>query len=311
MFNSKDSRGVWPAAVLPFDDELNIDVASLRSHVAGLADVPGVKAVVVNGHAGEVTSLTHEEQELVVRVTVEAVQGKVLVISGVFGSSTAECVSLAKMAKRAGADGTLLFPPPLFSGGAQVRDEMPKHFVTEVAKAAEVPMVLFELPVRDGLGYKTSVLQELCRTIDSIQAVKEGSDDPVLYERNVNAIREYREDVQILTTNNAWLLESLAIGADGILSGAGCIAAELQVDLFTAMEEGDLAEARAANSKLYPLTEAFYRSPLLDMHNRMKVGLEYLGRLPSANVRPPLLPLREEERVEIHQAVRTAGLAAA
>ena len=78
-------------------------------------------------------------------------------------------------------------------------------------------------------------------------------------------------------------------------SGAGSVIANLQVALFEAFKKGDLEEARSLNDRIYPTVRAFYDAPFLDMHNRMKEALHYLGRLPEAHVRPPLMKLTNSE----------------
>ena len=84
--------------------------------------------------------------------------------------------------------------------------------------------------------------------------------------------------------------------------------ADLQVALFNAMHDNDLQRARQINDCIYPLAQAFYRAPFLDMHNRMKVCLELLGRIDRAVVRPPLMPLSSAEIDEMRTALVASGL---
>ena len=94
----------------------------------------------------------------------------------------------------------------------------------------------------------------------------------------------------------------------GLLSGAGSVIADLQVELFNAMQRNDLALAQTINDRIYPLAQAFYRAPFLDMHNRMKECLVLLGRLDEAVVRPPLQKLKETEISFLEEALVDAGL---
>ena len=82
----------------------------------------------------------------------------------------------------------------------------------------------------------------------------------------------------------------------------------MQVALFRAFKNGDLTEARRINDKIYPTVRAFYDAPFLDMHNRMKEALFYLGRLPEAHVRPPLMKLHKDEISKIQNCMDCAGL---
>ena len=83
---------------------------------------------------------------------------------------------------------------------------------------------------------------------------------------------------------------------------------ELQVALFQAVKAGNLPGAQAINDRIYPLAQAFYTPPFLDMHNRMKECLVLLGRQQRAVVRPPLMKLTDAEIDGLRQALRAAGL---
>jgi 4-hydroxy-tetrahydrodipicolinate synthase len=103
-------------------------------------------------------------------------------------------------------------------------------------------------------------------------------------------------------------MASLTMGADGLLSGAGSVVAALQVELFEAVKSGDLNRAMAVNDRLYPLQQAFYAEPFLDMHNRMKESLVILGLLERAVVRPPLMKLSDREIALLGDALGEARL---
>jgi len=299
--------GVWPAALTPFGPDGAIDEAALAAHLAGLAAVPGVTALVVNGHAGETTSLDAAERRRVVRLARGAAGGRA-VVAGIVADDTRAACALARDAAAEGADGILLFPPALFAGGANLRPDMAVGFVRTVAEACGLPITLFQLSRASGLGFETPLLVRLCREVPAIVAVKEGSDLPAAYEDNVAALRSLDRPVAILTTNNSWLLASLAHGADGILSGIGSVAPDILAEMLAATRRGDWEAARRANDRLRPLARAFYRAPSLDMHNRMKTALHILGRLPDPAPRPPLLPIEAAERAAIRAALAESGL---
>jgi 4-hydroxy-tetrahydrodipicolinate synthase len=103
-------------------------------------------------------------------------------------------------------------------------------------------------------------------------------------------------------------MSSLVMGANGLLSGAGSVVADLQVSLFEAVRANDLAAAKAVNDRLYPVQQAFYSAPFLDMHNRMKECLVLLGRLKRAVVRPPLVKLPEAEIARLKAALEAARI---
>ena len=105
-----------------------------------------------------------------------------------------------------------------------------------------------------------------------------------------------------------WLMASLTMGCNGLLSGSGSVIADLQVALFEAVRAGDLSRAQQLNDRIWPTAQCFYKNPTGDMHNRMKEALVILGRQERAVVRPPLCKLTEAEIAEIARALDDAGI---
>ncbi|MGF6958272.1 dihydrodipicolinate synthase/N-acetylneuraminate lyase [Paraburkholderia youngii] len=132
----------------------------------------------------------------------------------------------------------------------------------------------------------------------------------MVHERNVRTFQQFDRPVNVLSTNSSWLMSSLVMGCKGLLSGAGAgsVVASQQVELFEAVQRNDLVAARAVNDRLYPLQQAFYAPPFLDMHNRMKEALVILGQFRSATVRPPLLKLDAGEIERVRAALIESGL---
>ena len=128
------------------------------------------------------------------------------------------------------------------------------------------------------------------------------------YEKNLRALRASGRPVAMLSSFTMSLMASFLLGADGCISGMGSVAADLQAELFAAVEAGDIARAHQVNERLAPLVAVFYAPPFVDMHNRMKEALALLGRIPAAHVRPPLTPISDDERQRIRLALRAARL---
>jgi 4-hydroxy-tetrahydrodipicolinate synthase len=144
--------------------------------------------------------------------------------------------------------------------------------------------------------------------VASIRAIKDWAGNVAQHEMHIRALQSLPRPVSVLSTHSAWLLSSLVLGCDGLLSGSGSVIAGLQAQLFHAVRANDLAEARRLNDRIYPLARVFYADPWADMHNRMKEALVLLGRLPRAVVRPPLVKLADVEIERIRAALAEAGL---
>lgn len=302
------ARGVIPACLLPFDTQTRIDDSSLRGHLRDLAGIDGVTAVTVNGHASEVHALDLGEQQQALEIAVDELSDKRPVVAGVFASDGRRGAEIAGMAGRCGAAALLVFPPDPFALGAQRRPEMAFAYFERIAATTDLPLIVFQYPLAGGLGYPLDTLVGLCERIPSIVAIKDWCHDPPLHERQIRALHGLTRRVNVLSTHSTWLLGSLVMGCDGILSGAGSVVADLHVALLKAILAGDLSRARRVNDRLFPTVQAFYRDPWVDMHNRMKEALVLLGRLPRAVVRSPLVALSAGEVAIIRGHLDAAGL---
>jgi len=301
--------GCIPANLLPFTADLQIDVAAYRQHLRWLADTKGVTAIVANGHAAEVSSLSREERQRALALALEEVGDRLPIIAGVYADGTQEAITFARDAKAAGAQGLLVFPPTIFMWGAQVKPDMVLRHFSVLADAIDLPLIVFEYPPVSGLGYSPETLSELCK-IPSVVGVKDWSNDIVAYEKNLRALRASGRPVAMLSSFTMSLMATFLLGSDGCISGMGSVAADLQAALYAAVTAGNLAEAHRINERLVPLVNVFYAPPFVDMHNRMKEALALLGRIPAAHVRPPLTPVSDDERHRIRLALRAAGLSA-
>lgn len=302
-----EPRGVIPACLLPFDTDYAIDEAGFRSHLRDVAAVDGITAVTVNAHASEVATCTIEEQRRVMDITMDEIGDRLPVVHGVYSDGSHLAADIARRAQEQGASALLVFPSNTLSMGGALRPEMAiAHFET-IAAASDLPIIAFQYPLA-GVGYPVDTLVRLCERVPTVRAIKDWCNDGKQHEQHVRELRGLSRPVNVLSTHSSWLLQSLALGCDGLLSGAGSVIANLQVAIFRAMQVGDLEEARRLADRIYPTTRAFYDPPFLDMHNRMKQALVYLGRMRSGTVRPPLMKLSDAEIQHIARCMDAAGL---
>jgi 4-hydroxy-tetrahydrodipicolinate synthase len=301
-------QGVIPAVILPFHDDLSIDEASYRRHLRDVTATPGLSAITTNAHASEIASCSFDEQVRVLDITMDEIGDRLPVVAGVYADGSLEAARIARMAASGGASALLVFPPNPFTLGQ--RPEMALAHFARIADATDLPLIVFEYPVTGGQGYPFATLLEICERIPTVRAIKDMCGNVPLHERHIRALRALPRPVNVLTTHSAWLLSSLVLGCDGLLSGSGSIIPELQAELYAAVRADDLMLARALNDRIQPLAEVFYADPMVDMHNRMKEGLVMLGRQPRAVVRPPLVKLTRAEIERIRAALVAAGLLA-
>ncbi len=345
-------RGVVPAALMPFADDLSIDRAAFRRHVAILAATKGVTAILVNGEAAQASALSLEERRTALAEALAETGGRVPILAGVGSGASDDVEAQAKDAERQDAKGLLVFPPArpqtahgegrgtgvgsqrpvgvrsnamnssTFRGphGDRERETSPHpepesanrthgeaalERFRRIAGATSLPLVAFQQKVGVGPGYETEILLRIA-AIPSVAAVKEGSGDPLLFERHLRALRAMPGNIAVWTTHSRWLLADLATGADGVVSGMGSVAASLHAQICEAVWKGDLPAARAASDRLFPLVELFY-APGINAHTRMKAALALKGIFPSARVRPPMRDFPESELAPLRAALERVG----
>jgi 4-hydroxy-tetrahydrodipicolinate synthase len=299
-------HGVIPAVLLPFHDDLSIDEKSFRSHLRDVAAVKGVSALTINAHSTEVASCTFDEQRRVLEVAQDEIGGKLPIVNGIWADGSLEAARIARMAADGGASGLLVFPPAPFTMGQS--PEMALAHFKRIADATDLPIIVFQYPLATGQGYPRDTLLRMVDQVPSIRAIKDWAGNAPQHEMHIRTLQSLPRPVNVLTTHSAWLFSSLVLGCNGLLSGSGSVIADLQAQLFRAVQANDLAEAKRLNDRIQPTARVFYAEPWADMHNRMKEALVLLGRLPRAVVRPPLVKLARAEIDRIRAALVEAVL---
>jgi 4-hydroxy-tetrahydrodipicolinate synthase len=299
-------HGVIPAVLLPFHDDLSIDEKSFRRHLRDVAAVKGLSAVTINAHSTEVASCTFDEQRRVLDTARDEIGDRLPIVNGIWADGSIEAARIARMATEGGASALLVFPPAPFTLGQS--SEMALAHFKRIADASDLPIIVFQYPLATGQGYPRDTLLKMCEQVPTIRAIKDWAGNVPQHEMHIRLLQSLPRPVNVLTTHSAWLLSSLVLGCNGLLSGSGSVIADLQSQLFAAVQANDLKTARAVNDRIYPLAKVFYADPWADMHNRMKEALVLLGRLPRAVVRPPLVKLARPEIERIRAALVESGL---
>jgi|TARA_B110000444_G_scaffold250628_1_gene277357 4-hydroxy-tetrahydrodipicolinate synthase len=296
-------NGVIPATLLAFNNDFEIDEKSSRKHIRDCALTNGISAITVNGHSSEIHACSFDEQKRILNFSLDEVGDITHVINGIYADGSIEAAKIAKMSSDNGASALLCFPPQSMSMGGHLRPEMALEHFKRIADSTDLPLICFNYPSAGNLSYPFETLLKLFEAVPTIKAIKDWSNDPMLHEKHIKTFQNLSNPVNVLTTHSSWLMSSLVMGANGLLSGAGSIMADFQVALFKAVQNKDLTLAQAINDKIFPLAQAFYSPPFLDMHNRMKEALVLLGKLEKAVVRPPLMKLSSEEIQNIKSAL--------
>jgi 4-hydroxy-tetrahydrodipicolinate synthase len=281
--------GVITAMVTPFAEDLSVDEAAARKVARHLID-NGCHGLVLSGTTGESPTLDDEEKLALLRAVRDEVGHDVLIICGTGSNDTRHSARLSAAAADNGADAVLAVTPyynkPNFRG-------IKAHYEA-VAKAAGIPVVLYNIPSRVVVNLSAEELAELGR-IDNVVAVKQANDD------ELGAV----EGLRILAGNDGTFLPTLEMGeAGGILVASHLVAAEMR-EIYDAIQAGDLDRAREIDAKLRPIYEMIsHVNPI-----PVKAALDLLG-ICSSRARLPIVEANEDERDQIRQVLERQGLLA-
>ncbi len=278
--------GVGTALVTPFaaDDSIDFETFGRLIDRQIAAKIP---SLVVCGTTGEPATMTEAEQDQAIGFVVNRAAGRAVVIAGVGGNDTKRVCRRAQTARQLGAD-AILAVTPYYNKTTQAG--LIEHF-TRVADAAELPVVLYNVPSRTGLN----LLPETAMRLSGhplIRALKEANAD----------LRQMNEDARLLTGkmavycgNDEHAFTALALGADGVISVASNLVPEAVMGVVDSFLKGDIEGSRMKQLLLNPLIDALFLevSPI-----PVKEALALVG-FGNGKTRPPLVPLGAASREKL------------
>ncbi|GGF89750.1 dihydrodipicolinate synthase family protein [Azorhizobium oxalatiphilum] len=299
--------GIHAATLVPMRADFSVDEAALAAHIGSVAAVPGIRGLLINGHAGENFVLSLEEKLRVVEIARAVSPKDCLIVSGVNHESSLEAAREAAAMEKAGADGLLVFPPNSWALGHADQCALTHHRM--ISEATSAPLMLYGAPVGAGvMCYGPDLLRRLAED-PRIVAIKDGSWEVAAYEEHMRVLKAARPDFAVLGSGDEHLLTSYIIGSAGSQVSLAAVVPELTVALWDAAAAGDWAGARQVHEALYPLSVAIYRdAPGGRATARLKTCLKLLGRLESDTIRPPQPACDAREIAALTAALAAAGV---
>jgi 4-hydroxy-tetrahydrodipicolinate synthase len=286
---------VLTAMVTPFHEDGSLDLAGAAALATHLVDA-GCDGLVVSGTTGESPTTTDVEKERLVRAVVEAVGDRAHVVAGVGTYDTHHTVELAGQAEKAGAHG-LLVVTPYYSKPTQ---EGLVHHFRAAADATALPVMLYDIPPRSIVPIAPDTLARLAEH-ERIVAVKDAKGD-VFAASEVMA----RTGLAYYSGEDALNLPLLAVGAVGMVSVVGHVAAAEYAAMVRAVDAGDLPAALQIHRRLIPAVRGIMmRAPGAVM---AKAAVHLAGVIGGRTVRLPLLAATYDEVVTLGADLAEAGL---
>jgi 4-hydroxy-tetrahydrodipicolinate synthase len=281
--------GMLTAMVTPFAEDRSVDEAAARQLARHLIE-NGSHGLVLAGTTGESPTLDDAEKLSLLRAVRDELGADVLLILGTGSNDTRHSERLSAAAADSGADAVLAVTPyynkPNFTG-------IKAHYEA-VARAAGIPVVLYNIPSRVVVNLSPDQLAELAG-IENVVAVKQANDEEL----------QPIEGLRVLAGNDGTFLRTLEMGEPGGVLVAAHLAGREMREIYDAVEAGDLERAREIDAGLRPIYEVCSKTNPIPV----KAGLELLG-ICSARARLPIVEADEEQRAEVRRALEAHGLLA-
>jgi 4-hydroxy-tetrahydrodipicolinate synthase len=247
------------------------------------------------GTTGESPTLDHEEHERIIGMVVERARGRIKIMPGTGSNSTREAIRLTKFAKKAGADGALMVGPYY---NKPTQEGYYRHFAA-VAEAADLPIVLYNIPGRTGSNILPETIARLAR-LPQIVGIKEatGSLDQA---SQIQALC----DLTILSGDDSLTLPLMSIGGRGVVSVVGNIVPRDMKALVKAFDAGRIAEAQDWHRRLFPLCRDMLGAATNPIP--IKTAMKLLGQ-DSGELRLPMCPMDEAGETRLRKTLQEYGL---
>ena len=287
-------KGSLVAMVSPMHDDGSLDLDAYRRlidwHVA-----EGTNAIVAVGTTGESPTVTPSEHGELIRVAVEAAGGRVPVIAGTGGNSTAEAIELTQHAKRVGADATLQVVPYY---NKPTQEGLYRHF-RKIAETVDLPVILYNVPSRTVADLATETTIRLSQ-VPGIVGLKDATGDMA---RGAELLKHLPPKFAVYSGNDDSALALMLLGGHGVISVTANVAPRQMSELCAAALAGDLKLARKINAQLLPVHFKLFVEP-----NPVpaKWALAKAGRI-EGGLRLPLVPLSKPNEAIVQGALQEAG----
>ena len=285
--------GVYVPLVTPFAANGALDTAALKRLIERMID-DGASGLVPCGTTGESATLTHEEHQRVIALTVDYAAGRVPVIAGTGSNSTAEAIELTVAADEMGVDGMLIIAPYYNRPSQQ---GIIAHFKA-VAASTEKPIVMYNIPKRTGINMDAETTIALAK-VPNITGIKECGDLAQIME-----IIHGTEQFGVLTGDDNLLFTLTALGGvGGICASAHFLPGEW-LRVVQLVQAQRLDEARALHYRLLPLAKILFSEP---SPAPIKAGLNMLG-IEVGSLRLPMTPASDKCAANVRAVLHELGM---
>lgn len=270
--------GAYTVLITPFTTEGQLDEEGLRCNIRFQIENK-IQGLVALGTTGEDPTLTAVEKDRIMKITYEEIQGRCHYMVGTGSYSTQKTIENTQAAKKAGADSALVITPYY---NRPTQEGLFQHYY-ELAKAVDLPIIIYNNPVRTGVNIETQTLKRLA-VLDNIVGLKDASGNVSQMMDAIENILPVRQDFSIMSGDDILTYPLLALGGHGIYTAIGNIMPSQMRKLCETAFEGDFFTARKLHYQLLP----YMRSIFLETNPiPIKTAMNIIG-LPAGPCRLPL-----------------------
>ena len=245
-------KGIIPPIVTPMSADESVNIPELRNQIERQI-AGGVHGIFPFGTNGEGYILSMKEKEEVLEATIDQVKGRIPVYAGTGCISTRDTIYMSKRAEEMGAD-VLSIITPSFALASQ--KELYDHYV-EVAKHVNIPIVLYNIPMRTGNKLLPETVEKLARDVDVIMGAKDSSGDRENLKAYIDRTRDLEKPFSVLAGNDGNILYCLENGGTGGIAGRANIWPATVASIYDHFVAGDLDKAREAQEAVAKIQPVF------------------------------------------------------
>jgi 4-hydroxy-tetrahydrodipicolinate synthase len=285
-------RGCATALVTPFSGDGLVDEERLRALIE--YQIAGRMRVLVScGTTGESATMTEEEDQRVIRLTIENTRGRARVIAGTGSNATAATIDYSKRAAELGVD-ALLIVSPYYNKPTQ--EGLYAHFRAVAESVSGLPVVIYNVPGRTASNISAGTTLKLASDVENIVAIKEASGN---VSQIMEILRGRPNGFKVISGDDSLTFALIALGADGLISVAANEAPALMSLMVDLALKGEWDQARDLHYRLLPLMEANF---IESSPGPVKAALAMMGLI-EERYRLPLLPIHEKSRARLREVL--------
>ena len=292
--------GILTPSITILGEDGNFDLPAMGQHIENL-NAGGVNGILFFGSIGEFFAFSPSEKKRLIDFVVPKIAKRVPVLVGIGSNMMDEVIDLAAYCKNAGVAGVVVLSPFYFGPS----DDAAKRFYGSIAKAVDIPMMLYNFPARTGNDLSPRLVTDLAMSYPNIVAIKDTVDNISHTRKIIAEVKRQRPDFSVLSGYDEYYLVNRLSGGDGVLCGLTNVEPGVFFELHKAYEEGDFATMQRCGRKIASLMRLYETTD--HFVSGIKASVQAKGLKMSALIKEPAIQASAEQIDEIRSILEETG----